>query len=139
MTAPLGSDQEDHRLLRILDALSTVLIREHKVIAVMVKPYDGSNIQVLASIVKPSNESLLQSGANSDSQSFMSWMLSNFTIAMNTHYTPLYNNKDSLMNPSTLPCIGDYEDKVPEDLTAAVKLGVKVSYSVLRAYLDAYW
>ena len=43
------------------------------------------------------------------------------------------------MNSSTLPCIGDYEDKVPEDLTAAVKSGVKVSNSVLRAYLDAYW
>ena len=137
--APLGTDQEDRRSLRILDALSTVLVREHKVIAVMVKPYNRSKVQVLASIVKPSNESLLQSGANSDSQSFMSQMLSNITIAMNTCYTPIYNNKDSMMNPSTLPCIGDYEDKVPEDLTAAVKSGVKVSDSVLRAYLDAYW
>ena len=60
-------------------------------------------------------------------------------ITMNTCYDPIYKNKDSLMNSSTLPCIGDYEDKVPEDLTAAVKSGVKVSDSVLRAYLDAYW
>ena len=66
-------------------------------------------------------------------------MLSNFTIAMNTRYDPIYNNKDSLMNSSTLPRIGDYEDKDPEDLTAAIKPGVKVSDSVLRAYLDAYW
>ena len=113
----------------------------------MVKPYDGSDIQVLASMVQPSkepllqpsNESLLQSGANSDSQSFMRRMLSNFTIAMNTHYDLIYNNKDSLMNSSPLPHIGDYEDKVPEDLTAAIKSGVKVSDLVLRAYLDAYW
>ena len=69
----------------------------------------------------------------------MRWMLSNFTVTMNTRYGPIYNNKDSLMNSSTLPCIGDYEDKVPEDLTAAVKSGAKVSDSVLRAYLDAYW
>ena len=89
-------------------------------------------------MVQPSNESLLQSGANSDSQSFMSWMLSNFTVAMSTRYGPIYN-KDSLMNSSTLPHIGDYKDKVPEDLTAAIKSGVKVSNSVLRAYLDAYW
>ena len=74
-TTPLGTDQEDRRLLRILNALSTVLVREHEVIAVLVKPYDGSNVQVLASMVQPSNEpllqpsneTLLQSGANSDS------------------------------------------------------------------------
>ena len=134
-------------MLRILDALSTVLVREHKVIAVVVKPYDGSDIQVLASMVQPSNEpllqpsneSLLQSGANSDSQSFLRWMLSNFTFAMNTCHDPIYKNNDSLLNSSPLPRIGDYEDKVPEDLTAAVKSGVKVSDSVLRAYLDAYW
>ena len=105
----------------------------------MVKPYDESDIQVLASMVQPSNESFLQSGANSDSQSFMRWMLSNFTVAMNTCYDPIYKNKDSLMNSSPLPHIGDYEDKVPEDLTAAIKSGVKVSDLVLRAYLDAYW
>ena len=32
------------------------------------------------------------------------------------------------MNSNTLPCIGDYEDKVPEDLTAAVKSGVNREY-----------
>ena len=137
--APLGTKREDCRSLRILDALSTVLVRKHEVIAVMVKPYDGSDVQVLASMVQPSNESLLQSGANSDSQSFMRHMLSNFTIAMNTRHDPIYNHKDSLMNSSPLPHIGDYEDKVPEDLTAAIKSGVKVSDLVLRAYLDAYW
>ena len=144
---PLGTDREDRRLLRILDALSTVLVREHEVIAVVVKPYDGSDVQVLASMVQPSNEpllqpsneSLLQSGANSDSQSFLRRVLSNFTFAMNTHHNPIYKNNDSLLNSSPLPRIGDYEDKVPEDLTAAVKSGVKVSDSVLRAYLDAYW
>ena len=57
--APLGTNREDHRSLRILDALSTVLVRKHEVIAVMVKPYDGSDIQVLASMVQPSNEPLL--------------------------------------------------------------------------------
>ena len=56
MTAPLGTNWEDHRSLRILDALSTVLVREHEVIAVMVKPYDGSDVQVLASMVQPTNE-----------------------------------------------------------------------------------
>ena len=66
-------------------------------------------------------------------------MLSNFTVAMNTRHDPIYKNNDSLLNSSPLPHIGDYEDKVPEDFTAAIKLGVKVSDSVLRAYLDAYW
>ena len=95
MTAPLGTNREDHRSLGILDALSTVLVRKHEVIAVIVKPYDGSDVQVRASMVQPSNESLLQSGANSDSQSFMRQMLSNFTVAMNTCYGSIYNNKDS--------------------------------------------
>ena len=58
-TAPLGTKQEDRRLLRIIDALSTVPVRKHEVIAVMVKPYNGSDIQVLASMVQPSNEPLL--------------------------------------------------------------------------------
>ena len=97
-TTPLGTDQEDCRLLRLLDALSTVLVREHEVIAVVVKPYDGSDVQVLASMVQPSNESLLQSGANSDSQSFLGWMLSNFTFTMNTCHDPIYKNNDSLLN-----------------------------------------
>ena len=60
-TAHLGTNQEDCRSLRILDALSTVLVRKHKVIAVMVKPYDGSDVQFLASMVQPSNESLYSS------------------------------------------------------------------------------
>ena len=110
-TTPLGTDWEDRRLLRILDALSTVLVREHEVIAVVVKPYDGSN--VLASMVQPSNEpllqpsneSLLQSGANSDSQSFMRRVLSNFTVAMNTGHDPIYKNNDSLLNSSPLPVL----------------------------------
>ena len=100
-TAPLGTKWEDRRLLRILDALSTVLVRKHKIITVMVKPYDGSDVQVLASMVQPSNEpllhpsneSLLQSGANSDSQSFMRWMLSNFTVAWRHAMTPYTTTK----------------------------------------------
>jgi hypothetical protein len=46
-----GNDRE---ALKVLDALSAVLVREHEILAVVSPTYDGSNIQVFASAVHPS-------------------------------------------------------------------------------------
>lgn len=36
--------------LRVLDALSAVIVREHEVAAVMAKPYNGASVEVFASV-----------------------------------------------------------------------------------------
>jgi hypothetical protein len=53
--APMGTTGKDRKELRVLDALSAVFIRQHEITAVMVLPYDGSNLQVFGSVVHPSN------------------------------------------------------------------------------------
>ena len=42
----------------------------------------------------------------------------------------------SLMNKTSLPIVGDYEDKVPADLVTA---SLKGNESLLDAYLAAHW
>ena len=83
---PIASKVDDPKVLRVLDALSSVLIREHEITAVVAQaaqPYDGFDLQFFASVVYPSNtEPLLQPGAEPGGQS--SWdRVCNFTIAVN--------------------------------------------------------
>ena len=40
----------ERRQLRVLDALSAVAVRQHEIVAVMAKSYDGDGLQVLASV-----------------------------------------------------------------------------------------
>jgi hypothetical protein len=131
-TRIIGELKDDRTTLKVLDALSAILIREHEVTAVMAKPYDGFNLPIFASVVHPTDKSLLQSSTKSGSQGFWSRMC-DFTIYLN----PLTNgNTDSLMNKTPFPIIGDYEDNVPADLVTA---SLKGNESLLDVYLAAYW
>jgi hypothetical protein len=135
-----GKSHEDLAALRLLDALSTVLIREHEITAVMATPYDGENIPVLASVVHPTVEpSQSDFSANPDvGPGFWSRMLdfSHFTVSMNPRTDKINNNTDSLMNKSPLPIIGDYEHEIPRDLVQASSEG---NVSLLDVYLGSYW
>jgi hypothetical protein len=63
-TGAIVTATEDRNDLRVLDALSAILIRQHKIVAVVAKPYDGPNLQVIASVICPTNtDSLLQPDA----------------------------------------------------------------------------
>jgi hypothetical protein len=122
---PLGAN-EDRKELRVLDALSTLLIRQHEITAVVARPYDGFKLQVFASIAHSSNaEPLLQPSG------LWSWAFNNYTVATNPRNSKINNHNDSLMNQTSLPYIGDHQDKIPSDLVNADK--------VLPIYLKNYW
>ena len=62
--------REQRTELRVLDALAGVIVREHEVAAVMAKPYNGFNIQVIASVNLNNSEpalSITQQGQSSPS------------------------------------------------------------------------
>jgi hypothetical protein len=132
---PMATTKEHRRDLRVLDALSVVLIREHEITAVMAKPYDGCNIQVFASVVDSGNaEPPLQPDAELASGVWgVGEWFRNFTIALNPRYKPIYGHSDSLINSTLLPTIGDHQ--VPEELVTAAKENLPV----LNIFFEKYW
>jgi hypothetical protein len=135
INTPIATRKEDHRNLRVLDALSAVLIREHEITAVVAKPYDGYNIQVFASVVDPVNaEPLPQPDAEpaSGGQS-LGDRLRNFIIAINPRFAPIYGHSDSLINFTSRPTIGNHQ--VPGDLVTAAEENLPV----LNIFLEKYW
>ena len=127
----IWGSEDDRSTLTMLDALSAVLIREHEVTAVMTKPFDGFNLPIFTSVVHPTVKSLLQSSTHSDSRGFWNRMR-DFVLP----FILINSNTDSLMNKTSLPIVGDYEDKVPADLVTA---SLKGNESLLDAYLAAHW
>jgi hypothetical protein len=132
---PIATGERDCNELRVLDALSAVLVREHEITAVVARPYDGSTIQVFASVVHPRKaEFLLQDGANSDERSLWD-RIRNFAIAMNPRVHPINERTDSLMKGGINSPFEAYDDKVPEDLVRAAKQNA----SVLDIFLKSHW
>jgi hypothetical protein len=135
---PIGTDKKDLKELRVLDALSAILIRQHEIMAVVAHPYNGSTLQVFVSVVYPSKaKPLLQPEGNSEAQTFMSWVR-NFTFAANPRFSPINRDDkdDSLMNKQPFPLIKDYENGIPEDLVTAAKIE---NASLLDIFLKTYW
>ena len=58
-----------------------------------------------------------------------------FWATVNPRTTPIHNTIDSLMNFTSLPLIGDYEEKIPTNLITAAKENA----SVLEVFLRSYW
>ena len=77
-------------------------MRQHEITAVVARPYDGSNLQVFASIAYLSN-------------------------------TEINGHINHLMNQTSLPYIGDHQDKLPIELVAAPR------NKVLNIYLKNHW
>jgi hypothetical protein len=69
-TGPIATVKDDREVLRVLDALSAMLSRQHEITAVLAQPYDGSKLQVFAATAYPSNAD--QPGAEPSTQSFWS-------------------------------------------------------------------
>jgi hypothetical protein len=129
----IGKSKDDLGTLRILDALSTVLIREHEITAVMATAYDGEKLPIFASVVDPTAKPSLQSDGKSDGL----WSrLRDFTVSINSRTDKVNDNTDSLMNATPLPIIGDYQDSVPTDLVQASSQG---NVSLLGVYLKSHW
>lgn len=133
--------KEELMALRVQDALSAVLIRQHEVAAVVAQPYNGLSLKVFASVVHPSKaepQALPQHFARSVDQPQNFWdQVRNFTVTINPRApkSKINNHNDSLINLTSLPIIGDHQDQVPKDLVAVAE----VSKSVLDVYLDVHW
>ena len=54
---------------------------------------------------------------------------------VNPRTTPIHNTIDSLMNFTSLPLIGDYEEKIPTNLITVAKENA----SVLEVFLRSHW
>jgi len=135
-TGPIATVEEDRDELRVLDALSAMLSRQHEITAVLAKSYNISNLQVFASTTYPSNsEPLLQPGAEPSTQSFWS-RIWNFTAVTNPRDTQVNGHTDSLMNQTPLPYIGDHQDKVPGELVTAA---ATENSPLLNIFLENYW
>ena len=130
-------ESDDRKILKVLDALSTLLVREHEITAVVAKSFDGLNIPIIATVVDPTDETSPQSDANSN---IWSWFR-DFTVSINPRVSKVNNNIDSLMNNTSLPIIGDYEDKVPDDLRKAAGVSGRsgANVALLDAYLANHW
>jgi hypothetical protein len=125
--APIGTSKDDRRNLRVLDALSAVLIRENEITAVVAKRYDGLNLQVFASVIYSVNaEPLPQSGAVLESG-----VWDQFIVGVNQRDDEINGHTDSLINLTPFPIFGDHKDQVPQDLIDAS--------SVLDTFLQTYW
>ena len=131
-TGPIGTQKVVRGELRVLDALSALLIRHHEITAVVAPLYNvpTSNLQVFASVVDPSipdPELSLQPGTNSENPGFWT-RFRNFTVSVNPRHEKT-NDKviDSLMNNTSLPLIRDCDDLAPEDLVTAAKGGASKS------------
>jgi len=115
----------DHNSLRVLDALSAVLVRQHEITAVVAK-HEDSDLQVFASVSLGVHANL--NGSSSQ--------ICDFTTAGNPRTNGINGHvDDSLINKTRTPIIGDHEDRVPEDLIAAGEAGG----GLLRVYLESIW
>jgi hypothetical protein len=100
------------------------------------RPYDGSNLQVFASIAYSSNaEPLPQPDAEPGIQGFWNRVYNNYTVAVNPRDTRVNGHTDSLVNRTSLPYIGDHQDKLPGELVTAAEQNAPV----LDIFLKNHW
>jgi hypothetical protein len=135
ITGPIATAKENRDELKVLDALTTLLIRGDEVVAVVAKPHEGSAWidQVIASVTHPSNtESTFQT--KEDNGPF--W--SHFSIIPNSRKDKIHRQNDSLINPTSFPLIRDHS--IPAQLiTAHSARGTPNGPRLLKVFLEAEW
>lgn len=102
------SDKQ-RRDLRVLDALSAVIVREHEVAAVMAKRYDGASVEVFASVSNLEPAHIIPQQSQHSERSLLSVLFRQFIISPNPR-NPKTNRKDvedSLTTNSSLMTIVD--------------------------------
>lgn len=126
---PISIKKDDGSMLRLLDALSSILVRTHEIAAAVAKPFSGYTFEIFASV----------SDVDENSEG-----ICDFTVTMNPRETEINNNRDSLMNFTSLPIIGKYENEVAAELLAAANdlegnNDLEGHVPVLKAYLANLW
>jgi hypothetical protein len=128
-TEPTNVSKEQRYELRVLDALSAVLVRRHEIAAVMTKHNNGSGIQVLASAnnLEPALLTIPQSEGVS-SRSPLRWFIT--PNPRDPARNP--NSKlDSLTTQSIVPALVDPDTGISEQLSNAEDL--------LNTFLQTQW
>lgn len=119
---------ENRKVLKVLDALSSVLVREHDKIALVARPCCGSPLKVFASVVD-STAACTKTRLQPD---VWNWVR-NITVAVNPR-------KQDRTNTTSFPVIRDCQAKVPAALiTAAAAGGSGWSRSLLDLFLRDHW
>lgn len=135
ITGPIATAKENRDELKVLDALTTLLIRGDEVVAVVAKPHEGSAWinQVIASVTHPSNtESTFQT--KEDFGPF--W--NHFSIIPNSRKDKIHRQNDSLTNSTSFPLIRDHS--IPDQLiTAHSGRGTPNGPRLLKVFLEAEW
>lgn len=124
--------KEDRKVLKVLDALSSILVRQHEKTALVARPYCGSQLKVFASVVDSTaacTKTHLQPGV-------WNWVR-NVTVAVNPR-------RQEVANATSLPVIRNCQAGVPPALIAAAAAGGASgsrapSKSVLDLYLQNHW
>lgn len=137
-TKPTSTEKAQRNELRVLDALSAILVRQHEVAAVMAKPYDGDILQVLASVIHSNHTehlpSFAQPSAARDDQGVWNRVL-HYLVAPNPRDQRVNNHKDSLTNWTDYPTITNPAESVLKDLSAAADKNM----SLLEIFLEHHW
>jgi hypothetical protein len=128
-TGPIATIKEDRNELKVLDALSAILVRGNEIAAVV-----ASKDQVIASVVHASNtDFLLQPDAACNSASGQGFWR-RFSVAPNPRTQKIHGHFDSLINHTSFPLIRD--DEIPVELTVAHASGKK---RLLEVFLKTQW
>lgn len=134
----LSKDQLNE--LRVLDALSAVAVRQHEVVAVMAKSYNGfngSNIEVVASVgnvvpdVNTPHTATTQSLVDSDRRrNPLRWF-----ITPNPRLPDRKAKTDSLRTKSPIMTLADPDASIPDELS-----NLKARpHELLDAFLRTVW
>lgn len=125
------SDAERHEL-RVLDALSSVVVRKYEIAAVVAKRYDGANIEILASVNLENPHINPQQHQHTE----RSWNpLRLFMVSPNPR-DPARNPKDkidSMTTRNTLPTLVDPDIGISEALSMAQP------ENLLKTFLETQW
>jgi hypothetical protein len=130
---------DERVLLRLLDALSAVLVRRYEITAVVAHPYGGNDVQVFVSVVHSNRtKSLLQPSQAGNR------CLRNHTVAINPRHTPVNSVVDSLMNSTSLPRLTADYGIIPQDLVDAANKSEAnrdkaINSPVLEVFLKNHW
>lgn len=121
--------------LRVLDALSAVIVRRYEIAAVMTKRYDGSKIEVLISVNDTSEPVLTFPQQNQHSGKLPGW-LQRFIVTPNPRDPD--KNKDNLKTDSlttrnTTPRLADPNIGISEALSMADR------GNLLKTFLQTEW
>lgn len=125
--------------LRVLDALSAIVVREHEIAAVMAKPYDGTDVQVFASVeaFEPAL-TIPHQYQPSDSKDSIVWNPLNWFMVTPNPRSPKKNKKDKIDSLTTWREVVKVVEPIP-DIAESDKKGEDLLDTFLKKQWWVFW